>query len=152
MALKKHRNFNKADWEVSFFMNETGEAGIIVAYPSASVAQPGLDDPNNAAVIPTSTGFTPVGILASNVVNKDLVKHHLNKHKPSEQQIGSKVQIFRKGWFITDQVATGVTIAVGEDAYFGSGGKLTNNAGSVKVGVFESVEDSNGFVRVRIDL
>lgn len=150
--LKGRRNYQPGDSETSFFMNVVAERGIIVTYPSASVAQPGLDESNNVATVPSGTSGTPIGILLTDVVNVDLTKYHLNHHKVEEVQVGSKVNIVRRGWFITNKVKSGDTPTVGAAAHFDANGELTTGTTSARVGTFESVKDSDGYVRVFIDL
>jgi hypothetical protein len=46
-----------------------------------------------------------------------------------------------------------VTPAIGEDAYYGASGLLTNvSTNSVKVGRFLSTKDVNGYVKVDINI
>ena len=149
--LKPDRMYNFADSEVSFYMGEVASEGILVAYPTGDVLPPGLDDDAGYAVVPTSVADSIVGILLNEVENQDLsvteLRSHLNK-----VQINNKVEIVRRGWFVTDQVDTGVTPQAGDDAYFVAGGLFTTVASSDKVGKFEGDINSAGFVRVFVNI
>lgn len=152
MALKGHRNYDvQADEEISYFFNEVTERGIIVVYPDGNVMPPGLDDANNVARIPTSDDDgCAIGLLAYDVVDKDLTDCCLNKQK-CETQVGAKVLIFTGGWHVTDQIAPGVVPTPGAKAYYAAGGQLSDS-GTHEVGKFESNMSEDGFVRVRLNI
>lgn len=145
--LKPNRFFNPADSEVSYFMNETGEAGSPVAYPTGDVMPPGLDDAEGIAVIPTATNQHLIGILCTNVVesNDPLSgrRQHLN-----EVWVGDKVEIVRAGWFVTNRLEDGITPSPGDNLYFNADGLFTDQSGSAKVGKFESAVDEDGYARI----
>ena len=74
---------------------------------------------SGAATVVAEVGDTnsrPVGILLNDVVDKDLTRTHLNQHK-DEVQKGGKVTVLRKGYVVTDQIDSNVTVAAGERAY-----------------------------------
>lgn len=156
--LKGDQYFNEADSEVSFFMFEEAEAGIIAAYPPSNVVlPPALDDKLNVAIVPTTTSNKPIGILMDNVVDIDRTKFTLFESKrqvamDSVNGYAPKVEIIRKGWFVTDMVDTGSSPNPGDAAHFIAGGLFSTTTTSMRVGTFESDKDSSGFVRVRIDL
>jgi len=110
-----------------------------------------MDD--SAATVKVPTAFTqqPAGLLLNDVVNLDLTRQHLNYHK-DEVQIGSKVLLLRRGTVVTDQVAAGITITVGGKAYFDAVGKFTTGTASAQVGRFLSTADSDGYVKVAVDI
>ncbi|MCK5608431.1 DUF2190 family protein [Candidatus Pacearchaeota archaeon] len=154
MALKPDRKYTEGT-EIDAFMNVVAERGIIVHY-STSGSGTNMDDATNVVAIPTGqapSGLNVAGLLLNDVVNKDLTQTHLNQHK-DEVQLGGKVNILVDGWVVTDQVATGVTFAAGEEAYFDSVGKLTNaDPGSADViGRFMGAKGADGYVKVRISL
>ena len=148
--LKGRRHYGQADSEISYFMVSAAAQGIIVSYPTGAIAPPALDDADNFARIPAAKSEQPLGLLLDAVVSRDLTKDHLNCHK-RETNIGGKVEIARRGWFITDQI-TGADPSAGDKAYFDVGGLLTIETGSLQVGVFESDPDADGFVRVHINI
>ncbi len=156
--LNRNMLFDRGDSETSFYMAEAAEAGILVAYPtSGTVSPPGLDDADNIAIVPTSTSDKPIGILMDTV--KELTD---SRYLPNEtirevlfdtaNGVYPKVEIIRRGWFVTDQLHTGATAAPGAALYFAVGGLFTSASGSARVGTFESHEDADGFARIRLDV
>jgi hypothetical protein len=90
--------------------------------------------------------------LLNDVVSLDLTRQRINWHK-DEVQTGSKVTLLRQGQVTTNMVVSGVNPAIGEDAYYGANGKLTNvSTNSVKVGRFLSVKDADGYIKVDINI
>lgn len=155
MALKGDYNYQEGDTTIDFFMNEVGNrGGVVVANSTASGAA--LDQAVALATYAaTASGNKPLGILLCDMVNLDLTRQHLNQHK-YEVQKGSKVEILRNGWVLTDQIASGLTITVGDDAYLANGGRITNvNAGAAatpKIGQFLSKADEDGYAKVEVAL
>ena len=79
MALKPDRHEVVTD--ISFFMNETAERGIIVTHSTAGSGA-AMDDSNALVAIPTTaSGSAPAGLLLNDVVNIDLTRQHLNQHQ-----------------------------------------------------------------------
>lgn len=150
MALKPDRI--EAYTDISFFMNEVGERGGVVAH-STSGSGVSMDDPNAVVEYAASpSGKSPAGVLLNDVVNLDLTRQHINWHK-DEVQVGSKVTLLRQGQVTTDVVATGLDISAGDAAYFGAEGKLTtDDTNSVQVGRFLSDYDADGYVKVDINI
>lgn len=155
--LQRDMLFDRGDSETSFYMAEAAEAGIIVCYPtSGTVSPPGLDDADNVAIVPTSTSDKPIGILM------DTVKADSDRYLPNETvrevlfdtAAGTypKVEIIRRGWFVTDMIHTGATVTPGAAAHFAVGGTFTSVTTSARVGTFESNKDADGYARVRINL
>ena len=136
--------------DLSYFMNATSERGILVVHDGGGSGA-AMDD--SAATVKVPTAFTqqPAGLLLNDVVNLDLTRQHLNYHK-DEVQIGSKVLLLRRGTIVTDQVAAGITITVGGKAYFDAVGKFTTGTASAQVGRFLSTADSDGYVKVAVDI
>ena len=160
MALKPDRYL--LDTEVSYFMDEIAEKGVVVVHSLAAGIASGaaMDVVANSVIKPVAqplavSSGVPVGILLSDVVNKDLTRTHLNQHK-DEVQKGGKVAIVTRGWVVTDQV-TGA-IKAGDPAFVTISGLLTasfantNDNRVAKVGVFRTSKDANAFVKVEIQL
>ena len=148
MALKPDRVEHLTD--LSFFMNETAERGVIVAHSTAGSGA-AMDDSNAVVAGVSATSDLPAGLLLNDVVNIDLTRQHLNYHQ-DEVQIGSKVLLLRRGTVVTDQVANGITIAPGAKAYFTSAGLLTTGTASAQVGRFLGKADTDGYVKVEINI
>ena len=160
MALKPDRYL--LDTEVSYFMNETAEKGVVVVHALAAGIASGaaMDVVTNSVIKPVAqplavSSGVPVGILLSDVVNKDLTRTHLNQHKDEVQQ-GGKVAIVTRGWVVTDQVIGAVK--AGDPAFVTSSGILTatfantNDNRVARVGTFRTSRDANDFVKVEIQL
>jgi len=152
MALKGDYQIVQSD--ISFFMNETATRGGVVSV-STVASGAGLD--NSTALgsyVATGSGAKPLGILLCDMVDYDLTKQHLNYHK-NEVQKGSKVEILRKGWVVTNSLTGGITITGGEDAYVGNNGLITNvylGGSHVKIGQFLSKKDEDGYAKVEVSL
>ena len=154
MALLGDRSYTDGT-DISFFMSVTGERGGIVIH-SAGGSGASMDDDTAQVVVPTGqapSGTYPAGLLLCDVVNLDLTRQHLNYAK-DEVQLGSKVTLLRRGVVVTDMVATGVTPAAGQVAYYDTVGKLTTtDAGSApSVGRFLSAKDADGYAKVEISI
>ena len=148
MALKPDRQEHLTD--LSFFMNEVSERGLIVTHNTGGSGA-AMDDSSATVQVAGGTAEDPAGVLLNDVVNLDLTRQHLNYHK-DEVQIGSKVLLLRRGTVVTDQVAAGITITVGGKAYFDATGKFTTGTASAQVGRFLSTADSDGYVKVAVDI
>ena len=109
-------------------------------------------DDGNAVVsyAVSSSGGVPAGILLNDVVNYDLTKQHINWMK-DEMQVGGKVTLLKIGQVTTDKVEG--TPVVGNSAYVGPNGLVsTTSTNSVKIGTFLSGKDSDGFVKLSVNL
>jgi hypothetical protein len=151
MALKPDRIESYTD--ISYFMNVVGERGGVVVH-GTSGAGASTDDAGATVAYPTGvvSGTKPAGVLLNDVVNLDLTRQHLNYHR-DEMQLGGKVTLLRQGQVTTNMVATGVTPAAGSDAYYdGNGLFTTTSTGSTKVGRFLSSKDSDGYVKVDVNI
>ena len=68
-------------------------------------------------------------------------------------QVGGKVTLLRRGQVTTDQVAPGVVPSAGASAYYdGLGRFTTNSTNSTKVGRFLSGLDTDGYVKVDVNI
>jgi hypothetical protein len=151
MALKADRIESFTD--ISYFMNTTGDRGGVVVFSTGGVGS-AMDDADAVVRYPTTgpSGTVPAGVLLNDVVNLDLTRQHINWHK-DETQVGGKVSILRRGQVSTDMIVTGQTPAAGNAAYYGTDGKFTTvSTNSVKVGTFLSSKDTEGYVKVDINI
>jgi len=156
MALRPDRVEHLTD--LSFFMNETAERGVLVVHLSAGGSGAAMDDalatvevPDTLGEIDALTGL-PAGLLLNDVVNIDLTRQHINYHQDEVQQ-GGKVLLLRRGTVVTDQYSG--TPEAGEAAHFWMGGLLvaaSDSTDSVQVGRFLSQPDADGFVKVEINI
>ncbi len=150
MALKPLRKL--ADDTIDYFMNVTGERGVIVVHDTAGSGQ-ALDQSTAVVAIPTGQApstTNPAGLLLCDVVNYDLTRQPLNEHK-FEVQIGGKVQVARRGVFVTNQIS-GTPAGKGNTAYYTSLGLLTETdpGHGPPVGRFLSKKDNDGYAKVDI--
>jgi hypothetical protein len=152
MALKPDRIELLTD--VSFFMNTTAErGGVASVVTSSSGVGVSMDDGNAVvAYAATVSGAKPVGLLLNDVVDIDLTRQHINWHK-DETQVGGKVTLLRQGQATTNMLVAGTTPAPGSDAYVGVSGLIgTSSTNAVKIGQFLSAKDSDGYVKVSVNL
>jgi hypothetical protein len=151
MALKPDRI--EAYTDISYFMNTVAErGGVVVHLTSGSGVS--MDDANAVVSYPTGVlaGTTPAGVLLNDVVNLDLTRQHINWYR-DEMQVGGKVTLLRQGQVTTNVVATGVSPTAGADAYYDANGKFTTvSTDSTKVGRFLGGKDSDGYVKVDINI
>lgn len=151
MALKPDRIESYTD--ISYFMNTTGERGGVVVH-NTSGAGVAMDDAGATVNYPTgsSAGTEPAGVLLNDVRNYDLTRTHINWHK-DEVQVGGKVTLLRRGQVTTDMVSPGASPTAGSDAYYDGVGRFTTvSTDSVKVGKFLSTVDSDGYVKVDVNI
>tara|TARA_Y100000004_G_C8932428_1_gene420626 strand:- start:1075 stop:1554 length:480 start_codon:yes stop_codon:yes gene_type:complete len=157
MALKPDRVEHLTD--LSFFMNETGDRGVIVTFDVSNGGASGAAMDNSKALVRTPTGTVgadfqkPAGLLLNDVVNLDLTRQHINYHK-DEVQKGSKVLLLKRGTVVTNCVSGTPTAAnVGASLYFNEDGFLTvSNTSSTVVGRLLSIKDADGYAKVDIDV
>jgi hypothetical protein len=153
MALKPDRIESYTD--ISYFMNTVAERGGVAVHLSTG-AGVSMDDANAVVIYPTgvNAGTKPAGLLLNDVVNLDLTRQHINWYK-DEVQLGGKVTLLRQGQVTTDMVssASGVNPTAGADAYYDPSGHLTTSStDSVKIGRFLSSKDSDGYVKIDINI
>ena len=147
MALRPDRNEHLTD--LSFFMNETAERGVIVTAATQGSGA-AMDDSAAAVQVANTTSEIPVGLLLNDVVNLDLTRQHINFAKDEVQQ-GGKVLLLRVGTVTTDQISGSITM--GAAAHFMSAGTLaTGSTASIQVGRVLSKKDADGFAKVAINI
>ena len=152
MALKPDRIELLTD--VSFFMTSTAERGGVVSVVTATSGVGVSMDDSNAVVAyaAVASGAKPVGLLLNDVVDLDLTRQHINWHK-DETQVGGKVTVLRQGQVTTNMLVAGTTPSAGADAYVGASGLIgTSSTNAVKVGQFLSAKDTDGYVKVSVNL
>jgi len=154
MALKPDRIEKHTD--ISFFMNEVAERGVIVVHDvTTSGLGASMDDADNIVKLPdvaNGSGEKPAGLLLNDVVNYDLTRQHINWHQ-NEVQIGGKVTLLRQGQVVTNKLASGVLPAPGDKAYFTTDGNFhTTSTNSTQVGRFLSSVDADGYCKVEINI
>ena len=149
MALRPDRNEVVTD--ISFFMNEAAERGVIVTAATQGSGA-AMDDSSAAVNIANAVGDKPVGLLLNDVVDLDLTRQHINYAK-DEVQKGGKVAVLRVGTVVTDKISG--TITMGDAAHFMSDGTLasaTASSASAVVGRWLSKADADGFAKVAINI
>lgn len=157
MALKSDRI--EAYTDISYFCNDSSAERGVVAVHSTGGSGVAMDSSLAVvtATIAAPSGTKPAGLLLNDVVSLDLTRQHINWHR-DEVQTGSKVTLLRQGQVTTNMVVSGVAPTIGQDAYYGVNGKLTNvstagaTSSGVKVGRFLSVLDADGYIKVDINI
>lgn len=157
MALKADRIEESTD--ISHFYNaDTATRGGVVVLDAANASGAAMDQAANLVKYAQATGAdVPIGILLNDVVNKDLTRTHLNQYK-DEVQKGGKVTVMTRGQVTTSNI-TG-TPAAGDVAYADetTAGNIVNGtdlgatSGSMAIGRFLSVKDSDGYAKVSVNL
>jgi hypothetical protein len=154
MALKADRN--ELDVDISYFMNETAERGLIVSISTAGSGA-AMDQAGALVSIQGATGAViPVGVLLNDVVDLDLTRQHINWHK-DEVQKGGKVSILKKGYVVTDQIEgtpTAGALAFMDDADTGKFAVAASidDTEYTAVGRFMSLKDEDGYAKVEVNL
>ena len=151
MVLRPDRTELQTD--LSFFMNETAERGIVVILSTVGSGA-AMDDSSAVVAIPGNADHAkhPAGLLLNDVVNLDLTRQHINFAKDEVQQ-GGKVLLLRRGFVVTNMISGSITL--GEQAYFHNDGKLTSSSaysGSTAVGRWLSTKDADGYAKVDINI
>lgn len=156
MALKGDRNYNDGV-DISFFMNETAERGIVVVHDDSVGSGSGAAmDQATAAVkkpdVANGSGERPFGVLLCDVVNYDLTRQHINWHK-DEVQVGGKVPVVRHGVVVTNMIESGVTPQPGAAAYFTTDGELNSTStNSTRIGTWLSTKDADGYAKLEVNM
>ena len=153
MALKPDRYEARTD--ISFYYNAgIAERGGILCYGPTTGSGASMDQGVNLVQYEAADeDSVPVGILLNDVVNKNLVREHLNVYR-DEVQLGGKVTVLRGGYVVTNMIDD-VTVAGGEVAYASSvnAGNLSNSGdASNAVGEFMTAKDEDGYAKVEINL
>jgi hypothetical protein len=151
MALKPDRIELMTD--ISFFMNTVAERGGVVCVDTSTDGVASMDDGNSVVqYAATVSGSKPIGILLNDVVDYDLTRQHINWYR-DEMQKGGKVTLLRQGQVTTNMVVSADTPKAGVDAYVGVSGLVsTASTDSVKIGQFLSAKDTDGYVKVSVNL
>lgn len=154
MALKPDRRV--LDSAVEWFMNATASPGYVVV---ASTSGSGVQNDaaaNLALIVSNPSGYKPIGMLTSEVVNIDTTLFHVNFHK-DQVNINNKVSIVREGWLVTNAIIG--TPAVYDSAYLSSSGNVTPTlhatgglVATPLVGKFYNKKDEDGYAKVSINL
>ena len=154
MALRPDRVEHLTD--LSYFMNETAERGIVVIHDTGGSGA-AMDDSSALVKAPAGIGTTvsgtnPAGLLLNDVVNLDLTRQHINYAK-DEMQKGGKVLLLRVGTVTTDQISGSITL--GDAAHFDAAGQLTSataSSASIQIGRWLSKKDADGYAKVAINI
>jgi len=155
MAIKPDRLINETD--ISLVCNDVHEKGQVLVYGTAASGA-GIVTAGVASLVTNPSGYKVAGLSLANFVNIDETRYHRNFHK-DEQVIGEKVPLLRKGYIVTDQIASGAVPTPGAKAYLTTSGKLTPTVSATggevatpKVGEFATSKDENGYAKVYIEL
>lgn len=163
MALLADRN-ELIDVDISHFMNETAEPGVLVVYDTSSSGVGAAMDDSGAVVklpdVVSGSGEGPAGILLDNVVNIDQTRQHLNQHK-REVQIGGKVTVLRKGTVVTNMIESGYHPVPGAAAFFTTNGLLNGTSvvtdsnpdvAATQIGRWGGSKNSDGYAKLHVNI
>lgn len=157
MALKPDRETKQ--WELGYYLNAAASAGFIVCGSTAASGADLDSDTNAVTVSAACSGAKPVGVLMEDFVNIDATRYHINQHKP-ENLVGSKASILCKGWVVTNAVYPSAAATAFSKAVLANSGYVMDaptgyNVTHVNypiVGKFLSNKDTDGYVRLLVDL
>jgi hypothetical protein len=153
MALKGDR------WEfytdISYFCDAATERGVVLVH-SSSGSGIALDQTAAVVTLPgtgVTTALKPAGLLMNDMVEYDATRYHLTGLK-DEMKVGGKCTLLKRGWVVTNMLATGITPTAGDVAYLAPNGKITNATTNSPpaIGKFLSGKDENGYAKVEVDL
>lgn len=149
MALKPDRVC--LDYSIDYFMDKVQERGVCLALETGASGVSNDNVANMATVADDPSGVVALGVLLNDMVDIDLSKYALNRHK-DEVQKGGKVTILKKGQVTTDRVVG--TPVGGADAYLGVSGLFspTQDSDAPRVGRFDTAKDENGFAKISVNL
>lgn len=155
MALKPHRRYNRADTDISFFLNETAERGLILTFSTMGSGQ-ALDQSQALLTVSANpSGKVPAGILLNDMVDVDQSRYKLNEYK-DEVQKGGKVTVAKRGEFLTNRLAPGIAPTTAQVAYLVGSGLISNASTNVTlhppIGRFTSTVDEDGYAKVELNL
>ncbi len=156
MALKADRY--EMETLPHFFLNEAATRGGILSVSTGGSGVALDQSVSLATYAAVGSGKKPLGFLLNDMVDIDQTRQHINFAK-DEVVKGGKVTILRKGWVVTDQIASGTTPLAGEIAYLSDGARVTNTVSSTggliatpKIGGFVSGKDADGYCTVEVNL
>jgi len=151
MALKPDRWEFKTD--ISYFCPSVTERGVILVAGSSGSGV-ALDQTAATAVLPGTgsvAGLKPLGLLLNDMVDVNPTRSHVNFLR-NEMNKGGKCTLLQQGWVVTNMLVTGITPVAGDGAYLAPSGRITNVAGTPRVGTFLSGKDERGFAKVDLNL
>lgn len=154
MALKSDRNV--IDTDISLVCNTVVAKGLFVCYGTAASGV-GNETPGVVSVASNPSGYKVAGLTLAGFVDIDQTRQHRNFMK-DEQVIGEKAPLLRKGYVVTNSLAS-CTPLPGQPAYLTVNGTITNTISATggevatpRVGEFVTSKDEDGYVKININL
>lgn len=154
MALKSDRNV--IDTDISLVCNTVVAKGLFVCYGTAASGV-GNETPGVVSVASNPSGYKVAGLTLASFVDIDQTRQHRNFMK-DEQVIGEKAPLLRKGYVVTNSLAS-CTPLPGQPAYLTVNGTITNTISATggevatpRVGEFATSKDEDGYVKININL
>lgn len=152
MGLKPYRKVWKDDGH--HFMAAVATRGGIVCLNGSASGVPLEQAVNTVAYIATPSAEKPYGVLAVDVVNKDLSQLERNIAK-KEVNINEPCTTYMECEVTTDFILAGETPSVGDTAYLAHSGYISpvdRIGGNLVVGTFTTVKDHEGYATVNVRL
>lgn len=154
MALKPDRF--PLEYNIHLKLNSAAEAGSVLCYSTSGSGVAAGDSGGYCQLATNPSGLVPAGMLELDFVSVDETLYHRN-FASVDQVPGEPAPLVKKGWMVTNLVVG--TPAVGGTAYLGATGYLyaTKSAtGGIAatpiVGMWESILDADGYVKVSINI
>lgn len=139
----KIRIFDVGSYNDNYYMSHMAHAGTVVGYEKREAG-------GFVSAKPWDGSGMPVGVLMSDVVNRDLSKQHLN-FSANEVQIGSKIRIMVQGKLVIS-FGKGLRLPAGQPIYVDpKTGFLTWKCLSVQVGKLRRPQDKDGNCLVEVN-
>jgi hypothetical protein len=156
MALKPHRIEDPFAQDISFYMDEVAERGgvaVLLTAGSGDGWKTVMGDTRNVVTYAAGpAGKKPIGFLLNDMVPVEATTGYTRNYGlRDEMPVGSKCTLLKRGELHTNKV-TGTPVG-GDPMHLGSGGNVTTNtAEGVRVGTFLGSKDSDGYVRVHVNI
>ena len=129
---------------ISFKMATASDEGFLATYDTANAG---------FVVVPaTAAGEKVAGLLTTSVVNKDFGAQPVNHQNPREVGLSGTVRLLTVGEVETSSVVVTDVPGPGSGAYIADNGLLTTSNANERVGTFLTAKDSDGLVRVWLNI
>jgi len=154
MALRPQRHVHQTTMD--YILTQAAEPGTVLVASGTSTPTAAIAD---SSLLTTASGVAPVGVLLNTRESFNYAKEY-ERFQYDTDDLNTVVSLLREGEVETNLVVENAgTIVNGDPAYLAPDGRLGNSDlgasdASVRllVGQFLSTVDSDGFVRVRINL
>jgi hypothetical protein len=154
MALRPHRHVHQTTMD--YILTQAAEPGTTLVASGVSTPTAAIAD---SSLLTVASGVSALGILLNTRESYNYAKE-TERFQYDTDDLNTVVSILREGEVETNLVVENAgSIVAGDPAYLAPDGKLGNSTlgasdaeARLRVGQFLSTVDSDGFVRVRVNL